>query len=156
MIPLDKLNEILRYENGLLYWTDKAWRRVRNKIAGTVNNAGYRQLRIDGHIYLEHRIIFYMHYGYLPKMLDHIDGNPKNNIIANLRECTRQQNSYNSAKRNRLLPKGVTWSAKDKRYQAQLSIGGKNKYLGQYKTIDEAERVVQQARQIYHGEFYKE
>lgn len=154
MLNQERLKELFVYIDGVLIWTDSAFRRVRGKRAGTTNGMGYRQVRIDGKIYPEHRVVFMLHHGYLPKILDHIDGDPTNNSIENLRPCTQQQNTYNGSgwgKHN--LPKGITWSKKDKRYQAQLSINGKNTYLGQFIKLEDAVAAVVEARQKHHGDF---
>jgi hypothetical protein len=124
------------------------------RLAGTVNGSGYRQVRINNKIYPEHRIIFMMHHGYMPETIDHINGVRTDNRVENLRECTPTQNGYNSVgKTKNGLPKGVTWSKRASKYQAQLSIDGKNTYLGLFSSVDEAEAVVNEARSKHHGEF---
>ena len=45
-----------------------------------------------------HRLFFYWHYGYLPKLVDHKDTNSQNNKIENLRELSQSQNQRNSNK----------------------------------------------------------
>lgn len=122
--------------------------------AGTTNGGGYRQVRIEGKIYPEHRIIFMMHHGNMPEYIDHINGVRTDNRIENLRKCTPTQNSYNSVGKSKSgLPKGITWSKRANKYQAQLSINGKNVYLGLFTSLDEAEAVVKEARLKHHGEF---
>ena len=91
------LNELFEYKNGFLYRrkSEKGQRYV-GKQAGTLRKDGYYSVRVNGSLYLAHRLIFLMHHGYLPEMIDHIDGNPSNNLITNLREATNQQNQFNS------------------------------------------------------------
>jgi hypothetical protein len=156
MIDQLTLRKLFSYVDGALIWSVEAAPRMRNKRAGALNGMGYRQIRIHGTIYPEHRVVFMYHYGWLPKMIDHIDGDPTNNRIENLRPCTQQQNRYNTRGwSKRQLPKGVTWNSKDKRYQAQLSISGKNTYLGQYVELEDAVAAVNNARRRHHGEFAK-
>ena len=52
-----------------------------------------------------------MHYKYVPKFLDHINGIRDNNRIENLREASDQTNSYNKPryKINKSGYKGVSW-----------------------------------------------
>lgn len=157
MLSQERLRELFVYENGQLIWTDAGPKRVRNKRAGTVNGQGYRQVGIDGVIYPEHRLIFMYHHGFVPKLIDHINCVRADNRIENLRPCDQRHNNYNTAGwSKRSLPKGVTWSKKDKRYQAQLSIGGRNKYLGQFKELADAEHCVRKAREAAHGEFARQ
>jgi hypothetical protein len=51
-----------------------------------------------GYTLLLHRLFFYWHHGYLPKLVDHKDTNPQNNKIENLRELTKSSNNRNSNK----------------------------------------------------------
>ena len=47
--------------------------------AGTLHHTGYIQVKVGKKNYRAHRIIFAMHHGYMPKNVDHIDGNKLNN-----------------------------------------------------------------------------
>ena len=156
MLSQARIAELFSYVDGQLVWTDHGPKQLRNKRAGTRTGKGYRQVKVAGVFYPEHRLIFMLHHGYVPKQIDHINGIRDDNRVDNLRSCSQQQNMYNTSGWGKhALPKGVTWSAKDKRYQAQLSVNGRNKYLGQFKELAEAVQCVQEARIKYHGEFAK-
>ena len=82
----------------------------KGKVAGSVleSNGGYRYITIgkDGkpHSMLAHRVIWLMYYGEMPPeglVIDHIDGNPDNNRIENLRAVTHKENSKNRGRRKR-------------------------------------------------------
>jgi len=45
------------------------------------------------------------------------------------------------------LPTGVTWCKKYNRYYANITVNGRSKFLGSFKTIEEAEKVRKQAEQ---------
>lgn len=156
MLTQEYVQSILRYEDGHLWWLKKTRNRQVDRPAGTINGNGYRQIYIDSRIYPEHRIIFLYHHGWLPKYIDHINGIRTDNRIENLRPCTQQQNCFNTKGYTSSGVKGVTWHKKDKRWQAQLSINGRNTYLGSYKTVEEAAAVVSLARQKHHGDFAKD
>lgn len=89
--------------------------------------------------------------------IDHIDRNPSNNAWNNLRLATDQQNLTNKpvSPKNKLGVKGVRRS-KRKRvgYIATIKRDGKSRYLGCFKTIEEAKAAYDAAGQILHGEFF--
>lgn len=157
MLTQSEIHELFVYDDGRLVWRTSLRRGMAGKRAGTMNQGGYRQVRVHGKIYLEHRLIYAMHHGHVPKVLDHVNGDRADNRICNLRACTAQQNGYNRigwGKKD--TPKGVTWSNKTRRWQAQLSIAGKNTYLGQFRTIEEAAAKVASARKLHHDKFSKD
>jgi hypothetical protein len=156
---IDKLKSLFEYEDGNLYWKIKPSKKISiGAKAGYIDKKGYIQIRIDGKFYLGHRIIFAMHNGYMPEFIDHIDGNPFNNLIENLREATLSQNQFNSKTRKDNLSgiKGVTWNTARNKWQVQLQVNRKNKYFGLYQDIDYAKFVADAMRHKYHKEFARQ
>jgi DUF971 family protein len=94
--------------------------------------------------------------GEWPKMLvDHKDGNRRNNRWDNLREATPTQNMVNSKTRvtNKLGVKGVRLHETGK-YQVRLGIGNmRYKHIGLYATIEEARAAYKEAAIARNGEF---
>jgi hypothetical protein len=77
-------------------------------------------------------------------VVDHVDGNPLNNVRANLRIVSYLENARNRTKpksKTNDLPKGVTLCKKStkKPYKAALKIHGCNFHLGYFSTVKEAE-----------------
>lgn len=68
---------------------------------------------------------------------DHIDGNKLNNQKANLRMCTQKMNMRNAVYQNATGYTGVKLR-KNGRYQARISISGKQLSLGTFDTAEEA------------------
>ena len=156
MLTQERAKELLHYDNGKLYW--KVTRPGKIKAGAPVgcdHCAGYRQVMIDRKRYLSHRVVFLLHHGYIPKCLDHINGDKSDNRIENLREATIGENQYNrqANTNNTSGIKGVTWHTRNKRWQAQINVNSKPVYLGQFKSIEEAGEVVRRAREQLHGEF---
>ena len=92
-----------------------------------------------------HRLFFYWHYGYLPKLVDHKDRNRFNNKIENLRESTKSNNNRNKNKTKKKTSskyKGVTWEKTTKKWKAQFSFNAKNIRIGAYESEDEAGQAI--------------
>lgn len=156
MITQQKLLELFDYQNGSLFWKSKPAKQISvGSKAGCINNHGYSVVRIDGILYRTHRIIFLMHHGYLPKYIDHADGNPLNNNIENLREATACENAYNkpAQSNNKSGEKGVRWHKQIKHWCVEIQVNKVKHYLGIYKDLELAALVASEARTLYHGNF---
>lgn len=87
--------------------------------------------------------------------VDHVDGNGLNNRKINLRKATQSQNQQNStiSKNNTSGFKGVTWSKRSKKWQAQITIDRKYKQIGKFDTPEDAHAAYTKASAELHGEF---
>ena len=102
----------LRYANGVLYWERPKSNRIRKgDVAGTEHGNGYLKVRLGDKVYYAHRLVYYMHHGWMPEQIDHINGNRSDNRIDNLRAATKSQNALNSRmpKNNTSGVKNVSW-----------------------------------------------
>ncbi len=158
MITQQQVLDLFEYREGALFYRQRPSQNtlVGNR-AGYVDKNGYRKMSIKNKRYQEHRIIFLMHHGYLPDTIDHIDGNPANNRIENLREATQQQNCYNSSThgRNTSGHRGVSWSKVLGKWQTYVNANKKRKFLGYFEDLELAALVASEARTLYHGNFAK-
>jgi hypothetical protein len=161
----ERLRELLDYdaETGVLTWR---WRqdarpqwngRFAGKRAGGLNRtSGYRQVVIDGHLYLEHCVIWALVTGAWPtEQIDHRYGNRANNKFRELREATHAQNSWNSRRRsdNTSGIKGVSWYARHSKWQAQIRTNYHYQHLGYFTSKVEAAAAYANAAQQAFGEF---
>src|ERR1035437_7210784 len=71
---------------------------------------------------------------------DHRDRNKLNNRESNLRTVTHTQNHLNTKlyNHNTTRFKGVVWSKRDKKWDAQIQINGKHISLGRFLILSEA------------------
>lgn len=83
--------------------------------------------------------------------VDHIDGNPLNNHVSNLRWATRTENQYN--KRTRATHKGVSWNTRLGKWYAQIKVAETVICLGYFDDQEEAYHVYCAAAVLYHGDF---
>jgi hypothetical protein len=137
-----RLKEVLKYYpgSGIFRWR-KSFRGMKRKIAGCKRPNGYVVIQIDGELHYAHRLAWLYVHGYFPEHgIDHIDKNPSNNKIKNLREATNQCNLRNTGNPidNTSGVKGVYWFKRDNKWMAYIAVNGKQKNLGYYKNFDNA------------------
>ena len=148
-ILIDVFGQILKcYKNGDI------WRRPKTGIYRLVKNTGinkgYNTIGCNHKMVLRHRIIYYAFNPdfdiYNPSIiLDHIDGNPLNNALENLRIVTSQENSH-----NQLKCKGYCYDKLKKKYRAYISIDTIQYHLGYWDTKWEARQAYIDAIPKYH------
>jgi hypothetical protein len=102
----------LRLPESVFYWKVGNDRNVKaGSKAGTLTKNGYTVIQINRNNFLAHRLVWFVTYGKFPdNHIDHIDGNPSNNRIENLRDVTHKVNHQNKSRYNRRdddLPTGV-------------------------------------------------
>jgi hypothetical protein len=89
-----------------------------------------------------------------PRMVDHIDGNKRNNQRSNLRICTVSENGRNKkSTKNTSGYKGVTWDKERGKWMAQIKVNKKLVYLGRYDDPHVAHKAYCEAALKLHGEF---
>ena len=149
---------LLKYEEGKLYMWREMWSGLKRKnpdwweLKGWVNKVnGYRLVGINKKDYSYHRVVYFLHNqewdihdSCRDNSIDHIDRNKLNNSIENLRVVTHQQNAWNRD------VKGYSFIKASGKYQAQIRVDGKKKYLGMFVSEYEARQAYVEAKKIYH------
>ena len=156
IITQEQLKNFFEYKDGNLHWKIKKCKNIIiGQIAGSYAPRGNIDIMINGKVYKAHRLIFLFHHGYLPKILDHIDGNPLNNKIENLREATNSQNMCNTKLRanNKSGVKGVMWDKRASKWRTFCTISQKQYSAGSYSDLDKAIESVRKLRESLHMEF---
>lgn len=154
-----RLREVLDCDpsSGRITWRTKYCQKiVVGADAGVIDRHGYRIICVDGLKYFAHRIVWaFTHDDWPPSELDHIDGNPLNNSISNLRVAERAQNLRNQGLRkcNVSGHKGVSWNKTYNKWQARIQVDKKQLWLGLYDSVDEAAEQYKKAALKHHGSF---
>ena len=120
---------------------------------GWMDEKGYPRCKIEGKAYRLHRLAWLYEYGVLPeKFIDHIDGNPKNNRISNLRECNNSENLQNQVLARKDNCTGFLGVRKvGGIYAARIGkVGHARKHLGCFDTPEEAHQAYLIAKRELH------
>jgi len=135
------IRELFDYDDGNLIWRINKGRSKKGTVAGSKDSKGYFQIKLNQKVYRLHRIVWLWHGKELPEQIDHIDRNPLNNRIENLREATALTNQWNTKKSDN----GVSWHQASKKWRARIKINKKEVYLGVYADYNEAKQVRDEA-----------
>ena len=131
-------------ETGVLYWKERTRYTIRRKYiaGGSQGKAGYRQVRIKGKAYKEHRIIMILCFGHIPDNaeIDHINHMRDDNRLVNLRFVTESENRRNQSvhSNNTTGVTGVYFIKSQNKFMAQIQVNRQLHYLGLHDTLEEA------------------
>jgi len=149
--PIHSVLDVLNYDplTGILTWrtNEKAPRKFRGKVAGTLTARGYRRIRIHGSLFFAQRLAWLISEGEDPGSLevDHINGLRDDNRRENLRLVTPAQNQH-----NRRSAKGYSFHKRHKKWKAQIFLNDKNRHIGYYTTEEEARAAYLEAKAEFH------
>jgi hypothetical protein len=124
---------------------------------GKREKCGRRRLLVDGEHYLFHRVLWKLIYGNEPKFIDHINQDPSDNRIENLRQVDKCSNS-----RHQKLPInntsgffGVSWHADMGKWVSKICVNSKKVHAGYHTNIKDAVLAYNEKCNELHGEFGK-
>ncbi len=162
------LRQLLDYNpaSGALVWRDRPSKRpngmtsghissIGGKVAGSKNKSGHIVVSLNGIKYLAHRIAWSMSYGVkdFPE-IDHINGDPCDNRIANLRCVAHAENQRNLKRRsdNKSGFVGVNLHKETGSWRAYINFDGKRRHIGLFRTKEEAAlaRMIEQEKLGFH------
>lgn len=121
----------------------------------SIGGDGYWRMHFHGEFYATHRVIIFMATARDPGPLvvDHVDGDPLNNKVENLRACTQQQNLFNARGKPKRsgLPKGIEKLPNGK-FRVTVPIAGA-RHTATLGNLGAAEGYLKSVRERYHGEY---
>lgn len=142
-ITADRLRELMSYDadTGEAVWlVDRGIRkRAGDSVAGATKR-GYLVACIDYRRYQLHRLIWLYVHGVWPEnQIDHIDQDPSNNRLENLREVDATANLRNQPRspHNKSGFTGVCWDRARGKWSAEI-YAEKKIHLGRFDNIDDA------------------
>ena len=146
-MPIEEAVSLLAYKDGKLFW------RKSGKEAGSLNTDGYIRIQVKNTRYAAHRLVFFIHHGYLPKVLDHVNGNKSDNRIENLRAADYYKNAINQKLKITNTSGHKNVFRQNNKWCVRLKINGRNTWFGGYDDIELAHLVAIEARNKHHKEF---
>ncbi len=182
-LPVHLVKELFDYDPlvGVVMWRPRlvrpgerfAWidtkhnRHYAGRPAGRVAGAGHIYIGIthprgDGaraYRYPAHWIAWAYCHGEWPRSrLDHKNGKPADNRLANLRLASPLQNAWNASRRrdNSSGYRGVTWANDRNQWRAFIQVNRQKINLGCFDTINQAVAVRRQAELRYFGEYVRQ
>jgi hypothetical protein len=120
----------------------------KDSFAGNERPDKYRRIIINGRAYYEHRLAWLYVHGEFPKYcIDHINRNPSDNRICNLRLATQKQNLENQSmnRKNTSGFTGVSWTKSRNRYRATITHNKKQYHLGFFLNAEDASKAYKKA-----------
>jgi hypothetical protein len=131
-----RLKEVLNYdpETGIFTRLNSGHGVSCGDIAGTFDDDGYVNIKIDGKSHRAHRLAFmWMAGSFPPDEVDHINRIRDDNRWCNLRNVTHRENCQNSKINNNFI--GVHFHKEANKWNVRSSqVEGQSKYLGLFKT----------------------
>ncbi len=151
----DELKKELEYRaDGTLWWRTSKQGRDTYKPAGTPDKDGYTKITINGKVYRAHHLVYMYHGLAAEPMLDHINGDPSDNRIENLRPVNVMLNGANRAvnKNSSTGYRGVRKEPKGK-YGAGIRSEGVFTWLGTFDNPESAAKAYNEAALRAWGEY---
>lgn len=124
------------------YYLHKTWNKQNaGKEALTYTDPyGYKMGMIFKHRVKAHQVVWALHHGEWPKhQIDHVNGNPADNRIENLRDVPQSVNCRNNKRRRDNVTGFVgVYHMPNGRFYAQITRDGKTHHLGTFDTFEQA------------------
>jgi len=142
---------------GIFRWKSERKRGIATgTVAGYADKRGCIAIRVNRHLWLAHRLAWLYVYGSFPQhSIDHINGDPGDNRISNLRDVphkVNQQNRRRPNKNNVIGILGVSRAADTGKFVAAVTVDGQAVKLGSFETAQQAhEAYVAAKRELHEG-----
>ena len=161
LITLQQVRSLFSYdaETGHLTWvnvTAPSQKHLLGKIAGSLDMKGRRVVSIMYRNYFVSRLVWlHVHGTWPPAQIDHINRDPSDNRLCNLRPATAVQNMANRKVKAKSASgfRGVFFDADRGLWRASIRVSGKRVFIGRFSTPEAAGDAYRDEKVRLHGEF---
>jgi len=152
----ETLRELLAYEpeTGVFRWLQKTSRATVGDVAGAVRGRGYLAVCIRGTQHYSHRLAFYWMTGQWPEgVVDHKDGNRKNNAWSNLRDVSKSINGQNQRRATSISTTGLLGAHRCRgKFKAEIVVNRIPIHIGVFDSASLAhEAYLKVKRELHEG-----
>lgn len=160
-LDLEHVRRVLAYEadSGKFIWLESKRSDRIGQSAGARNKYGHIVIRVGRYGYMAHRLAFFYLNGEWPTgEVDHINGDPSDNRLSNLRIVRKSENLQNRYRAKRGASGGLLGVKRcGRRWVAAITLNYKTKYLGCFGSPEEAHDAYLCAKRDIHpfGEIAK-
>ena len=146
--------------HGLIHYDPSSGRIVRlyshYPVSTKPRKTGYLMMRLMGRQLLQHRLAHLYMTGYVPAMIDHVNGIKTDNSWENLRACDKSDNACNAnvGQKNKHGHRGIYFNNITGKFQGRVTVKGRSHHVGSFKELGDAVRSTELLRKELHGEFY--
>lgn len=157
MLTYEKAIELFEYcpASGVIRWKVSCGNAKNGDVAGRYQKQKqmeYLRIYVDGAKYLAHRIAWLIYFGELPQQkITHLDRNGLNNMIENLVEASRGNNTRRLLSSKESGRNGVEWNIISSKWDVFTNLKGQRQFVGRFDTIDDAVDARRKALQEFLG-----
>ena len=151
LVWLPRTPDLIFDNNKRAIWNSRFAGSVAGYVRPTMKGLAYLHIGIQGTIFKAHRLVWvYVRGEPVPDIIDHIDHDPLNNRIENLRAATMSQNRANSFTRRESVSgiKGIRITRQNK-----FMVRIKQTSFGTFATLEEAKAAYKEATTRLFGDF---
>jgi hypothetical protein len=153
---MQNIKEYLSYNpnTGVFIWIKPICKYPINMTAGNKRADGRITIRFNNKRYYAHRLAWYFSYGEFPnRSIDHINQDPSDNRLCNLREAVDADNIQNISKAridNKSGYRGVCWDKSKNKWMSKITSDNKQIFLGYFDTKEKAHDAYLAAKRKHH------
>lgn len=154
-LTCERLKEVLHYDpiSGVFRWRIRPCKNMSaGSIAGSIGKNGYTAITVDKVRYMAHRLAwFYVHDVWPTHDIDHLNGQPIDNRLTNLRDVPRSVNMQNQRgprSNNQSGFLGVI--RRPSSFHAAIRFDGTLYHIGVYPTAELAYEAYLGAKRLFH------